>query len=249
MRKAIGTALLLAPLFSTLFADGAALAKKNPKPVVVAVQPAAAVVPPAPPPKVVATLPPPAPVRSGVVMQSPAPVVVAQPVPVHHGVQVGATTATVSVQAGVAPVYGGGVQVQVGHPVPPTHVVVVQQGDPALIEEQPVAYGSAYPAPPPPPGPGCAMMHGSRVSELAAAIQGESFSSGQLRVLGDFAQGSCFLVAHVERILPLFSFEEDKLKALQLMAPTLVDRQNAFRIYKLFTFDASKDQARQILAR
>lgn len=249
MRKAIGTALLLAPLFSTLLVDSAALAKKNPKPVVVTVQPAAAVVPPAPPPKVVATLPPPAPVRSGVVVQGPVPVVVAQPVPVHHGVQVGAMTgtATVSVQAGVAPVYGGGVQVQVGHPAPPAQVVVVQQGDPALIEEQPVAYGSAYPAPP--PGPGCAMMHGSRVSELAAAIQGESFSSGQLRVLGDFAQGSCFLVAHVERILPLFSFEEDKLKALQLMAPTLVDRQNAFRIYKLFTFDASKDQARQILAR
>ena len=87
------------------------------------------------------------------------------------------------------------------------------------------------------------------MSALVGAIQSESFSSGQLRVLGDAAQGHCFRVAQVAEVLPLFSFEEDKLKALEMMAAGLIDRQNSFRIYSLFTFEGSKERARRILAR
>ena len=56
-------------------------------------------------------------------------------------------------------------------------------------------------------------------------------------------------VSHIERVLPLFSFSQDKLRALEIMAPRIVDRQNAFKIYNLFTFSNDKEKARRILGR
>ena len=47
--------------------------------------------------------------------------------------------------------------------------------------------------------------------------------------------------------MKLFDFEADKIAALKLMAPRLTDRQNKFKIYKAFDFDASRDEAKKIL--
>ena len=49
------------------------------------------------------------------------------------------------------------------------------------------------------------------------------------------------------RLLGLYDFENDKLSALKLLAPRLTDRENKFKIYKAFDFDASRDQAKKIL--
>lgn len=199
--------------------DTAALARK-PKVVIVATPNAT---PPPPVVQVSGRLPPPR-------------VVVEQPMPPPP-------PAVAVVGAPVAAGYYGSVQMQ---GVPTAQVVV---------QPMPVVQVSAegYMQPPPPQqvvvAPGCNQMDDSSLQALTEAIQAESFSSGQLRVIADAAQGSCFSVAQVAQILPLLSFEDDKLKALHSLARGIWDRQNAFRIYSLFTFDASKEKARQILSR
>lgn len=179
-------------------------------------------------------------------------------------------TATATVPAAPRPPQGASVTVQgtgvapaqvTVHASPPGQTVTLQTGLPSqtvTVQAVPLypvvrvtadGYGTPPPPPPPPPGPSCAYTGDSDLSSLIGAIQGESFSSSQLRVLADAAQGRCFLVAQVAEILPLFTFEDDRIKALQLLKPGIVDRQNAFRIYSLFTFEASKEQARHVMSR
>ena len=137
---------------------------------------------------------------------------------------------------------------------PPPRVTVVAPM--ATMQVQVSGEGGYVEAAPMPVGevqmqaaPSCSVRQEGELQGVIAAIKSESFSSNQLRVLGEASQGSCYFVAQVEQIIPLFSFEADQLKALQIMAPGIVNRQNTFRIYGLFTFDSGKQQARRILSR
>jgi len=80
-----------------------------------------------------------------------------------------------------------------------------------------------------------------------AGIEEESFSAGKLRVLEDAMSARGVCVDHAARLMKSFDFEADKIAALKLMAPRLTDRQNKFKIYKAFDFDASRDEAKKIL--
>lgn len=238
MRTFFKMILLAAPLVA--FAQTAHGHK--PRKVTIAVTapvPPAAVVAPASPPGVTA------PARS-VVVATPAPVAVVPPPQVVAG-----STARVTVVSpppfAPAPPHVVAIEApvpQVTYTVaPPAAAVQVQVSDSAYATvgpPVPVAYQAA---------PSCALRDESDLQAVIGAIKNESFSSDQLRVLSEAAQGTCFTVAQIEQVLPLFSFEADQLKALQIMAPRLVDRQNTFRIYGLFTFESGKQQARRILSR
>lgn len=41
-----------------------------------------------------------------------------------------------------------------------------------------------------------------------------------------------------------FSFDDSKMKVLSMMAPRIVDLQNATDIYRIFTFDSDKEKQR-----
>jgi hypothetical protein len=87
----------------------------------------------------------------------------------------------------------------------------------------------------------------SAFNEIKGAIQSEDFSQGKLRVLEDAAESRSFCVDQTVQLLGMFDFENDKLQALQLVAPRLTDRENKFKIYKAFDFDGTREQAKQIL--
>jgi hypothetical protein len=104
--------------------------------------------------------------------------------------------------------------------------------------------------PPPPPGPPVAApMEPPTFATLIQHLKGESFSKGQLRVLREAARDHWFLVAQVADVLPLFTFENDRLKALEAVAPRILDRDNGFQLYVLFEFSGSKRQAERLLAK
>lgn len=48
-------------------------------------------------------------------------------------------------------------------------------------------------------------------------------------------------------MIKLFTFSDDQLKVLRLMAPHIIDPQNAIIIYNLFTFDSEKVKAGEII--
>jgi len=47
--------------------------------------------------------------------------------------------------------------------------------------------------------------------------------------------------------MKIFSFDDSKMKVLSMMAPRIVDLQNATDIYRIFTFDSDKEKAANIL--
>jgi len=109
---------------------------------------------------------------------------------------------------------------------------------PAVVE--------VIPAPPPQPAGPFAMDNG-RFSEIVSAIQSESFANGKLAVLRDATDYAWYSSAQVVRIIGLFDFGPGKLKALQIVAPQIVDPDQSFKIYSAFDFDSNKKKAREIL--
>lgn len=103
--------------------------------------------------------------------------------------------------------------------------------------------------PPPPVRPAAYPMPPERFQALLGAIAHEPFSDGKLRVIDQAASDSLFRIEQVEQVIRKLAFSQDKLRALEVMAPRVVDRQNAFKIYDAFTFSSDKEQAQKILRR
>jgi hypothetical protein len=105
----------------------------------------------------------------------------------------------------------------------------------------------SYPPPPPPAGP-IAMDPGT-FSTFLNALRNESFSDGKARVIGDAAGSNWFTIAQLKQVINVLTFSSDKIRAVELIAPRIVDRQNSFTLYDAFTFDSDKRKAREILDR
>lgn len=108
------------------------------------------------------------------------------------------------------------------------------------------------PPPPPqsyPPAPAVRPIRDGELRALKSAIDNAGFSQDKLTVIEEAARSSYFLVGQAKEILGQLAFSADKLHALELLAPRLLDRKNTFQLYEAFSFSADKDQAREILRR
>lgn len=107
--------------------------------------------------------------------------------------------------------------------------------------------------PPPPPNlppPGRIQVQPispQSLSQLVSAINRESFSDGKVRVLQTAVQGQFFLVGQAKQLLNAYTFSQDKLTAASLLAPRILDSQNAFQLYDSLTMSDDKAKLRQIL--
>jgi len=81
-----------------------------------------------------------------------------------------------------------------------------------------------------------------------ASIASHGFAAERLEVIAQLARGNWFVVEQARRVIESFSFGKDRLQALELLAPRIVDRQNDFRLFEAFTFESDKAQARRILS-
>lgn len=118
----------------------------------------------------------------------------------------------------------------------------------------PSSGGQVVVTPPPPPPPVAPppvvrpIDEGSLV-QLIQAIQGATFRENMLEVLTQAVGYHRFVVDQVARILPLYTFEDDRLTALERLQPRILDPQNGFKLTALFTFSSSKQRANEILMR
>jgi hypothetical protein len=103
-----------------------------------------------------------------------------------------------------------------------------------------------YPPPPPPPQV-LSPMGDATLRSLVQQINGVPFSSDKLDVLRQAANGNFFLVDQVSRLLPLFVHSADRISALQILAPLILDRPNNFKIIPLFQFSGDRSTAQKIL--
>ncbi len=113
----------------------------------------------------------------------------------------------------------------------------------------------SYLPPPPPPQPREVAAERPRPMDertfraLVTAVRNESFSEGQIAVVQQAATRNYFRVGQLRTLIDLMSFSATKLRVLEIGAPRLVDRGNAFGLQDAFTFTGDKESAREILRR
>ncbi len=65
--------------------------------------------------------------------------------------------------------------------------------------------------------------------------------------LRSYAENYSFTSAQVVVLLKYFSFDDDKLKALEILAPSISNRRSVKKIINTFSFSSSKKQAARLL--
>ena len=102
--------------------------------------------------------------------------------------------------------------------------------------------------PPPPPQPTVQPITEAMLRSLVAAIRNEPFADDQLTVLEEAVPTQYFLVAQAQDLLRNFRFSNDRLKAIRLLRPRLLDLENSFKLYESFEHSSDKDELKRILA-
>ena len=82
---------------------------------------------------------------------------------------------------------------------------------------------------------------------LLQQLEDASFADDQLSLLKTAATHNTFTAHQAQRILEVFDFEEDRLKAAEILAPRIVDRENLHRLYEAFEFSGSREKLQEIL--
>ena len=78
-------------------------------------------------------------------------------------------------------------------------------------------------------------------------VKKASFDDNKFDLIEVASLGCYYSCAQVVRIMKIFSFDDSKMKVLSMMAPRIVDLQNATDIYRIFTYDSDKENAANIL--
>ena len=84
-------------------------------------------------------------------------------------------------------------------------------------------------------------------SKLYNKVKKASFDDNKFDLIEVASLGCYYSCAQVVRIMKIFPFDDEQLKALKMMAPHIVDLQNTDLIYKVFSFDSEKEKAEGII--
>ena len=84
-------------------------------------------------------------------------------------------------------------------------------------------------------------------SKLYNKVKKASFDDNKFDLIEVASLGCYYSCAQVVRIMKIFSFDDSKMKVLSMMAPRIVDLQNATDIYQQFNFESEKQKVGEIL--
>ena len=134
----------------------------------------------------------------------------------------------------------------------------VVQYDTRIIEPNSQTSNVQQPQHPTPPlydgrcDPDGRMDYGYRLDDasfniLYNKVKKASFDDNKFDLIEVASLGCYYSCTQVVRIMKIFPFDDEQLKALKMMAPHIVDLQNTGLIYKIFSFDSEKDKAEEII--
>lgn len=84
-------------------------------------------------------------------------------------------------------------------------------------------------------------------SRLYNKVKNASFDDNKFDLLEVASLGCYYSCAQTARMMRLFTFGDKQLRVLRMMAPHIVDPQNATDIYNVLTFDSEKNKAGEII--
>lgn len=89
-------------------------------------------------------------------------------------------------------------------------------------------------------------MHHKDFTMMCEVVDDASFTDKKIGVIKVACISSYFTSQQCAQLLSMFSFEDDKLKALKVLRPRMLDI-DAKLILKQFSFSATQDKAKEIL--
>lgn len=117
--------------------------------------------------------------------------------------------------------------------------------DPFANPAEPTA-PTAAPAPPP-PKPRIQPMSADRFQKLLAQVKAQGFEDERNSVLRTAARSNHFTCDQVGQLIATTNFGDEKLSALRILAPKIVDEENEYLLLDQFKFDDEKHEAEAIL--
>lgn len=85
--------------------------------------------------------------------------------------------------------------------------------------------------------------------ELYNKVRAKPFKDDQLELLAVGAVNNFFTCKQCIQLMSIYTFDDDKLKVLELIAPHIVDRENYEDIIDSLTFMSSEEKVRKIFSR
>ena len=85
------------------------------------------------------------------------------------------------------------------------------------------------------------------IKSASKSSPGTTFSANQMTVIEQAAGYNHFLVAQLKQIVTTLSFSANQVRAVELIAPRLVDPQNGYLLFDAFTFSGDQQQVKRIL--
>lgn len=90
-------------------------------------------------------------------------------------------------------------------------------------------------------------MRDDDFSMMYRIVKNTSFDKNKIDIIRVACIGSNLSSMQCSRLLSLLSFDDNKLEALKIMAPNIVDAKDFDRIINQFSFPSSKEKAAKIL--
>lgn len=90
-------------------------------------------------------------------------------------------------------------------------------------------------------------MDPASFSALQDAVARQPFSDGRLSVIASAAAYNWFTVGQVRSLIDSIRPSDDRLRAVELLWPRVLDRQNAFLLEQAFPFSGDRARLRRIL--
>ena len=118
-------------------------------------------------------------------------------------------------------------------PAPPSHPSCGAGAVAVVGPEVPIGYGYC--------------LDDASFSILYNKVKNASFDDNKFDLLQVASLGCYYSCAQIARMMRIFTFGDKQLKALSMMAPHIVDPQNATDIYNVLTFDSEKSKAGEII--
>lgn len=92
-------------------------------------------------------------------------------------------------------------------------------------------------------------MRDNDFSLVYKVVKNASFDDKKIDIIRVACIGNYFSSKQCARLLSLLSFDENKIEALKIIAPRMIDNEYYKKIIKQFSFSSNKEKAEKILAR
>ena len=83
---------------------------------------------------------------------------------------------------------------------------------------------------------------------LYKVIKKKSFNDDRLELLSVGVLDNYFSCRQCAKLLSIFSFDDNKLEALEIMTEHIVDRENMYLIIDTISFNSNKEKAIKLLS-